>query len=311
MAKEPTPSAIMKIEFNEEQVKLIKDTVAPDATDTELQLFLYQAKRTGLDPLARQLYFLKRNVKVGNEWKKKVSIQTSIDGFRVIAERNGSYAGQSEPEFEEAGATPKLCKVRVYRFGPNGERYEASVGVAYWNEYVPQSGQDFMWRKMPHTMIAKVAEALALRKAFPQDLSGIYTEEEMAQAEAPKEPATATGVKVEPETAKRITKKSIKSTKIKVKVDAKKSEPIQEGEVVEVEPPVTVVEQGEVKEYTEVPAEPKQPGTIIDGPARQAKLKWVKSIAQSGKIPEQDFDAMTLEQLTAIMDGYLKSIGKK
>jgi phage recombination protein Bet len=300
--KEPvTPSAIMKIEFNEEQVKLIKDTVAPDATDTELQLFLYQAKRTGLDPLARQLYFLKRNVKVGAEWKKKVSIQTSIDGFRVIAERNGSYAGQSEPEFTEAnpGATPSVCKVSVFRFGPNGERYQASVGVAYWNEYVPQSGQDFMWRKMPHTMLSKVAEALALRKAFPQDLSGIYTEEEMAQAEAPKETAT-TAVKVEPEVVK-VTKKAIKSTKIKVEVDAKKSEPI-EGEVV-------IDAPKEMKEEVVKSEEVAQ--AIVDGPARQAKLKWVKSIAQSGKIPEQDFDAMTLEELTAVMDGYLHSIGKK
>lgn len=163
-----------QLDFTQDQVKLIKDTIAVGATDQELQLFLYQAKRTGLDPLARQIYFVKRG--------GKVVIQTSIDGFRIIAQRSNEYAGQDEPVFTEINdQKPSKCVVTVYRF--KGEtRYPAGVGVAYWNEYVPQAGQDFMWNKMPHTMLSKVAEALALRKAFPQDLSGIYTDEEMEQA---------------------------------------------------------------------------------------------------------------------------------
>ncbi len=167
------------MKFNDDQVSLIKNTIAKDATDNELQLFLHQCKRTGLDPLTRQIYFMKRG--------GKVTIQTSIDGFRVIAERSGDYAGQDEPVFEdvldgEGKKKDKKCRVTVYRFRGD-TRYPAAVGVAYWSEYCPQQGQDFMWKKMPHTMLAKVAEALALRKSYPQDLSGLYTNDEMNQAD--------------------------------------------------------------------------------------------------------------------------------
>lgn len=167
---------LQKIDFNPETVELIKRTIAKDATDDELKLFLHQCKRTQLDPMTRQIYFMKRS--------GKVSIQTSIDGFRVIAERSGDYAGQDEPIFAKDENGEMFCKVTVYRFR-NDVRYPAAVGVAYWKEYCPQAGQDFMWKKMPHTMLSKVAEALALRKAYPQDLSGLYTGDEMDQASKP------------------------------------------------------------------------------------------------------------------------------
>lgn len=168
-----------QLEFTQDQVTLIKRQIAPKATDDELKLFLYQAQRTGLDPMTRQIYCIHRYDKnVG----QKMTVQASIDGFRVIAERSGDYGGQDEPEFIESEGKIICAKVRVYKFRGD-QRYQASVGVAYWNEYVPNAGQDYMWKKMPHTMISKVAEALALRKAFPQDLSGLYTTEEMQQAD--------------------------------------------------------------------------------------------------------------------------------
>lgn len=173
-----------QLTFTEDQVTLIKSQIAPKATNDELQLFLYQAKRTGLDPLARQIYCIHRKAKDNNgNWVEKMTVQTSIDGFRVIAERSGDYGGQSEPEFVEQDGKLIACKITVFRF--RGEtRYPAAVGVAYWNEYVPKEGQDLMWKKMPHTMLSKVAEALALRKAYPQDLSGLYTNDEMQQADS-------------------------------------------------------------------------------------------------------------------------------
>jgi phage recombination protein Bet len=162
------------IAFSDDQVALIKKQIAPKASNDELQLFLYQAKRTGLDPLTRQIYCIHRG--------GKMNIQTSIDGFRVIAERSGDYGGQDEPEFVEDDGKLTCCKVRVYKFRGD-QRYQASVGVAYWNEYFPQDN-NFMWKKMPHTMLSKVAEALALRKAYPQDLSGLYTNDEMQQSDS-------------------------------------------------------------------------------------------------------------------------------
>lgn len=171
---------LAKIEFSDDQVKLIKSQIAPKATSDELKLFMYQAQRTGLDPLTRQIYCIHRNQRnQDGSYSAKMTIQTSIDGFRVIAERSGDYAGQSEPEFVYEGDKLKCCKIAVFRF--RGDvRYQASVGVAYWSEYSQNSG---LWTKMPHTMLSKVAEALALRKAYPQDLSGLYTSDEMAQAD--------------------------------------------------------------------------------------------------------------------------------
>lgn len=170
-----TSNNLPALSFDGETIDLIKRTVANGATNDELQLFIYQAKRAGLDPLARQIYFVKR--------AGRVVIQTSIDGFRLVAQRSGEYAGQDAPEWFKTRKGDELyAKVTVYKFGPNGQRYPAAVGVAYWSEYCPAPGQDFMWKKMPRTMIAKVAEALALRKAFPQELSGLYTDEEMDQA---------------------------------------------------------------------------------------------------------------------------------
>jgi phage recombination protein Bet len=158
------------IQFKQEQIELIKKQIAPNANDNELKLFLYQAQRTGLDPLTRQIYCIHRG--------GKMTIQTSIDGFRVIAERSGEYAGQDEPIYTEENGKLISCKITVYKF--RGDvRYPASVGVAYLLEYAQATP---IWNKMPRVMLAKVAEALALRKAFPQDLSGLYTSDEMADA---------------------------------------------------------------------------------------------------------------------------------
>lgn len=170
-----------KILYSKEQIELIRSQIAPEATQEELKLFLYQCQRTGLDALSRQIYCIHRWSKGG----KKMTIQTSIDGFRVIAERSGNYGGQSEPIFAyNPEGNLVSCKISVYRFH-NDIRFEASVGVAYLAEYCQfdKEGKVMgLWVK-PHIMLGKVAEALALRKAYPQDLSGIYTSEEMQQAD--------------------------------------------------------------------------------------------------------------------------------
>lgn len=164
--------------FSPEQVSLIKSQIALGATDDELKLFLYQCQRTQLDPLTRQIYFVKRG--------GRMTIQTSIDGFRVIAERSKVYAGQDEPvyAYDEKGELLK-CSVTVYKFSADGQRYPAATGVAFYKEYYPNPMN--LQKTLKHTMIAKVAEALALRKAFPQDLSGLYTTDEMHQAQGPTE----------------------------------------------------------------------------------------------------------------------------
>jgi len=157
--------------FNREQIDLIKRTIAVDASDDELKLFLYTAKRTGLDPLARQIYAVKR--------KGKMTIQTGIDGYRLIADRTGKYAGNDDPVYDDEDK-PQKASVTVYKI-VNGIRCPFTAS-ARWDQYYPGEAQGFMWKKMPHLMLGKCAEGLALRKAFPAELSGIYTEDEMSQA---------------------------------------------------------------------------------------------------------------------------------
>lgn len=175
------------ISFSKEQLELIKTQIAPEATNDELQLFLYTAKRSGLDPLARQIYCIHRSVKLPNgQYGKKMTVQTSIDGFRVIAERSGLYGGQGEPIFDyDDNGDPISCKISVFKF--RGDvRYEAAVGVAFFSEYAQtdrNGNLTGLWASKKRIMLQKVAESLALRKAFAQDLSGLYISEEMPPAE--------------------------------------------------------------------------------------------------------------------------------
>jgi len=164
---------IKKPNITQPQIELIKKTVAVGATNDELMLFLYTANKVGLDPLTRQIHFVKRG--------GKGVIQTGIDGYRAIAERTGQLAGIDDAVFDdESLPNPHKASVTVYRL-VGGQRV-AFTASARWSEYCPPAGNDFMWKKMPYLMLAKCAESLALRKAFPNDLSGIYTSEEMSQA---------------------------------------------------------------------------------------------------------------------------------
>lgn len=185
-------------EWDAEQIRLLKQLVAKDLTDPEFALFGQICKRTGLDPFTRQVYAIKRKQRknVNGNWVDDfvMTIQTGIDGYRVIAERTGEYAGGDEPTYGPPcdcgnaglGKHPEWAKVTVRRL-KNGVPYDTSERADF-DEYA-QTNRDGavmpLWAKMPKRMIAKCAEALALRRAFPGLFDGVYTTEEMAQADVP------------------------------------------------------------------------------------------------------------------------------
>lgn len=146
-----------------------------------------------LTPVKRQVHFSLRNKKDGNgNWTKVMSFLVTVDGLRGIAERGGAYEGQAGPfwcgpdgkwvDVWLKDDLPAAAKIGVYKKNFR----EPLTAVAKFEEYKQtdkQGNVTGLWVKMPATMIAKCAEALAIRRAFPDETSGIYTVEEMQQAE--------------------------------------------------------------------------------------------------------------------------------
>ncbi len=173
-AREISPSS----HFTQEQIETIKSIYCKGASDDEFKVFLYTCQRTGLDPFARQVYYIKR----GNQ----MTIQTSIDGYRLVADRTGRYAPGQEPSFVH-DANGKLLSATAYiKKRTSDGTWHIVPATAHFEEYVQvfQGKPSGLWQKMPRTMLSKCADALAIRKAFPAELSGIYTKEEMDQADS-------------------------------------------------------------------------------------------------------------------------------
>lgn len=197
--------------FTGHQLALIRRTVAADCNDMEFDLFVTVARNAGLDPFRRQISALVFNKNKPD--KRRMSIITGIDGLRAIAARSARYRpDETEPEFtfdpalKDPDRNPvglEKAVVRVYIRDDGGQTWRPVAGVAYWDEFAPiseewaedetgrrrPSGKMVLdtkgqWGRMPRVMLAKCAEAQALRKAFPEDLSALYEGAELDQAKA-------------------------------------------------------------------------------------------------------------------------------
>lgn len=174
--------------WTDHQIAALRQLGVDRASNADLAVYFHQATRTGLDPFARQIYMINR--------KGKQTIQTGIDGFRLIGRRAVDKSGETLAIEEThwcgadgvwtdvwlSGEAPAAAKVAIIR---DGGRFPA---IALFGEYVARKADGEitqMWLDKPAGQLAKCCEALAWRKAFPQDLSGIYTTDEMAQSANP------------------------------------------------------------------------------------------------------------------------------
>jgi phage recombination protein Bet len=175
--------------FPAAQADLLRRTLGASLSASHFEHFVHVARRLRLDPLARQIIALERTDSYG---RPSLSIQVTIDGARLVAERHGQYAGQLGPYWcgpdgvwKDAwldAAPPAAAKVAVLR----RDFAEPLWAVGRFSSYAQTTSSGQLarpWRVMPDIMLAKCAEALALRKAFPAELAGIYTPDEMGQAD--------------------------------------------------------------------------------------------------------------------------------
>lgn len=172
---------IVALQFSPDQVSVMKNTIAAGVSDPEFFFFLEVCKARGLNPFNREIYAIPRG--------QKMTIQVSIDGMRILAERTGKYRGQLGPQFCAADGEwrdfwlsddpPVAARVGVIR----SDFDQPIWAVARYKAYVQASNP--LWKSMPEVMLQKCAESLALRKAFPAATAGLYTNEEMMQADGP------------------------------------------------------------------------------------------------------------------------------
>lgn len=170
---------IVALQFSNEQIQIMKKTVAAGVSDAEFFFFLEVCKARNLNPFNREIYAIPRG--------QKMTIQVSIDGMRILAERSGKYRGQIGPDFCGPDGRWRDCWLSdeppvAARVGVLREDFERPIyAVARYKAYAQPNNP--LWKSMPEVMLQKCAESLALRKAFPQNTAGLYTNEEMMQAD--------------------------------------------------------------------------------------------------------------------------------
>ena len=197
-----TAGALGVFEWTSEREALLKRTICKGATDDEFALFLGHSKRTGLDPFAGQIHAVKRRNRKEN--RDEMKMQTGIDGFRLIAQRTGEYEGQVPKQWCGPDGiwtdvwlkpeNPKAARAGVWRKGFREPLYAIALWDEYAQTYQDDSGKTQLtkfWANMDAHMLAKCAEALVLRQAFPQEMSDLFLKEELHRRMPDPEPAPA------------------------------------------------------------------------------------------------------------------------
>lgn len=177
--------------LSQDEKKIIKaQFFPPNATDMDMIYCMKVAETFNLNPILKQIYFVERVTNINGQRISKIEPLAGRDSFLTLAHRSGKFAGiESEcgikqkavlQDGEWMNKNELVATARVYRTD-NERPFCAEVS---YGEYVQRTGKGEItkfWREKPETMLKKVAESQALRKAF--DISGLYSVDEVGENE--------------------------------------------------------------------------------------------------------------------------------
>lgn len=201
-----------QLNFTAPQLAALRQLGVENAPEGDLALFFHLAKRSGLDPFAKQIHMIGRRTKIKvydpqrrqqvDDWVMKYTVQTGIDGYRVLgnrcAEERQDELDQDEPlwcgkdrqwvdAWVDAETPPAAAKFVIRK---NGKPLCGTVMYAEYLQTDWNGNPNSTWKKRPAGQLAKCAEALAWRMAYPQDFSGIQLEDAAQVIEPDGTPST-------------------------------------------------------------------------------------------------------------------------
>jgi phage recombination protein Bet len=168
------------ISFTDEEKEILRKTAAKKASDDEFKVFLHVAETYGLDPFNKELFFLKDN-------KDRKNIFTSRDGYLSIANRNEAFDGLVSDVVRKNDSFKRTTTGIEHKYGSERGsilgaycliyRKDRKYPVYVFAPFEEYNGYNSVWNRYPSAMILKVAESMALKRAF--SVSGLVSQEEM------------------------------------------------------------------------------------------------------------------------------------
>lgn len=215
--------------LSQDEKKIIKaQFFPPNATDMDMIYCMKVAETFNLNPILKQIFFVERSANIDGRWITKIEPLAGRDSFLTLAHRSGKFAGiESECSIKQTAVLQDgewvtknelVATARVYRTD-NDRPFCAEVEYSEYVQRTKDGSITKFWRDKPKTMLKKVAESQALRKAF--DISGLYSVDEVGDDEPKK---TKIAPKIEAKTTQNLNELLSSSEKPNSSVGAKNSQ---------------------------------------------------------------------------------------
>jgi len=166
---------------NLEKINILKENniIPHDCQPPQVSYFFEVCERKKLDPFLKQIHLIERKSQIDGRWMKNYTIQAGIDGMRAIAQRSGQMLSCERGVKSIGNDLYGWCRLTKV----NGGIYYDELPYSEYAQKTKEGKITIFWETKKETMIKKCAEESVLRMAFPEDLSGVYGNDEMMQAD--------------------------------------------------------------------------------------------------------------------------------